>query len=122
MVNDVKDTELYGITDCACSRTVAGRPWICKMARKAKANNIPHFFIAQDEKFKFRGPDIFHSERALVVWLQIGGSPFMLKIAEVGCVLPLLLSRNVSAGLGMCYDISRHVADFSELGVKGSLS
>ena len=42
----------------------------------------------------------------------------MLKIAEVGCVLPLLLSRNVLAGLGMCYDISRHVADFSELGVK----
>ena len=30
MVNDVKDTELYGVTDCACSRTVAGRPWDCK--------------------------------------------------------------------------------------------
>ncbi|CAJ1346774.1 unnamed protein product [Effrenium voratum] len=86
MVNDVKDTELYGITDCACSRTVAGRPWLCKMARKAKANNIPHFFIAQDEKFKFGGPDCRSRMRAAIA-----------------------LSRNVLAGLGMCYDISRHV-------------
>ncbi|CAJ1438952.1 unnamed protein product [Effrenium voratum] len=119
MTDSTTETELYGITDCACSRTVAGRPWIRRMVRKAKENNIPYFFMAQEENFKFGGPDIFRSERALVVWLQINGAPFILKIAEVQCVLPLLLSRNVLAGLGMCYDISKHVADFSELGVAG---
>ncbi|CAJ1331158.1 unnamed protein product [Effrenium voratum] len=120
MTDSTTETELYGITDCACSRTVAGRPWIRRMVRKAKENNIPYFFMAQEENFKFGGPDIFRSERALVVWLQINGAPFILKIAEeVKCVLPLLLSRNVLAGLGMCYDISKHVADFSELGVEG---
>ncbi|CAJ1436718.1 unnamed protein product [Effrenium voratum] len=119
MTDSMTETELYGITDCACSRTVAGRPWIRRMVRKAKENNIPYFFMAQEENFKFGGPDIFRSERALVVWLQINGAPFILKIAEVKCVLPLLLSRNVLAGLGMCYDISKHVADFSELGVEG---
>ena len=119
MTDSMTETELYGITDCACSRTVAGRPWIRRMVRKAKEDNIPYFFMAQEENFKFGGPDIFRSERALVVWLQINGAPFILKIAEVRCVLPLLLSRNVLAGLGMCYDISKHVADFSEFGVKG---
>ena len=117
--NHGQDT-LYGITDCACSRTVAGRDWIKNMIKAADNRQISYFLMKQDEIFKFGGPDTFPSKRALVVWLEINGKPFALKISEVNCTLPLLLSRGVLAGLGMRYDLEGHLGRLHEVGGRGA--
>ena len=117
MAGIYKTDTLYGITDCACTRTVAGRDWVKKMIKYAEQYGVPHFIMKQDEVFKFGGPDTFPSRRALVVWLEINQRPFALRISEVECPLPL--SRGALAMLGMRYDLEGHKADFGNLGVAG---
>ena len=109
--------EIYGITDCACSRTLAGVATIRKLRKYAKENKIPFIEVKQDESFKFGGDKLFGSQVAWVTWLSICGRWFLIKIAEIDTDVPLLLSRFALAALGMSYNLGEHCAAFTQLGL-----
>ena len=107
-----------GITDCACSRTLAGKPWLVKFIKALKKRQIPHILMEQNEVFKFGGEKLYPSKIAVVTWVNIEGKWFLLKISMVSAEVPLLLSRPVLARLGMKYDLANNRAAFRTLDVE----
>ena len=107
--------DLDTVVDCACSRTLAGVAWCKKYLEVFKKFGIPYIVIEQEEHFKFGGPRLYPSTRAIVGWLAIAGRWFMIKISIVSAQVPLLLSRPVLASLGMNYKMDTNVADFPKL-------
>eukprot|EP00435_Cladocopium_sp_Y103_P070748 s785_g36.t1 len=73
--------------------------------------------MEQNETFKFGGPRLYPSTRALVAWLAIRGRWFLVKIAVVATQVPLLLSRPVLGQLGMHFKLDENMADFTSLGL-----
>ena len=114
--SDIED--LVTIVDCACSRTLAGTAWARRYVEKLKEEKIPYIVIEQEENFKFGGPKIYPSRRAVVSWLAIKGKWFMIKISVVAANVPLLLSRPALAALGMNYKMENNVADFTKLNLE----
>ena len=104
--------DLDTVVDCACSRTLAGVAWCKKYLEVVKKFDIPYIMIEQEEHFKFGGPRLYPSTKAIV---GIAGRWFMIKISIVSAQAPLLLSRPVLASLGMNYKMDTNVPDFSKL-------
>ena len=73
--------------------------WCRKYIELAKDNGIPYIIINQDETFKFGGPKLYPSKKAIIGWLAIQGRWFLIKIALVAAQVPLLLSRPVLGSL-----------------------
>lgn len=113
------DLELYGITDCACSRTLAGGGWLAKYFAAADKFGIPYFPVEQTEVFKFGGKKLFPSDTAWVLWFNVEGRWLLVKVSEVAAEVPLLLSRLTLARMQMKYDLEANSADFMALGLKG---
>ena len=105
------------IADCACSRTLAGSRWIKDYIYVMKEHDIPYFVIDQDEVFKFGGPRLYPSKKALVGWLRIGQKWVAIKVSIVAVNVPLLLSRPALAALGTNYRMEDNMADFTNLGL-----
>ena len=111
--------ELYAITDCACSRSLAGSSWIARLRENARAKGHHFLELQQDEKFKFGGDKLFHSTKAWCFWMSMYGHWALIKISEIETDVPLLLSRPVLAKLGMKFDLMAHTADFDAFGITG---
>ena len=111
-----KEQGYYGITDCACARTLAGLPWCKAFMHYLREKNIPYIILTQNENFKFGGAKLYPSTQALVTWLCICGGWFLLKVSVVNTDVPLLLSRAVLAKLGMNYNLANNTATFGALG------
>lgn len=96
--NNAKEpnTDFLAITDCACSRTLAGRKWAGHFIKFIKENHVPYFLMEQNEVFKFGGEKLYPSKAALVTWLAINNEWFLAKISVVGADVPL--TRTCSAG------------------------
>ena len=108
---------LSGITDTACSRTVAGSGWLeMYMDQVGKIGQKPRI-LSNDEHFRFGASRIFHSNYAVVISFKLGNATVQVKVAIVNGELPLLLSRTVLGGLGMIMDIAKNRASFSAVGV-----
>ena len=112
------DPELYGITDCACSRTLAGTGWLAKYFSVAKETGIPYFPVEQQEVFKFGGKKLYPSDTAWVLWFNVEGKWLLVKVSEVTAEVPLLLSRAALAKMQMKYDLEANTADFLALGLR----
>lgn len=110
------ETKLDAIVDCACSRTLAGIKWLKDYVKCAKQHGVPYFVIKQNEVFKFGGPRLFPSTKAVVCWFCLKGKWWLLKVSAVSVDVPLLISRTALASLGMTYDIRGNTADFMALG------
>ena len=106
------------IADCACSRTLAGSRWIKDYVAILKEHGVPYFVINQDEVFKFGGPRLYPSKKAVIGWLRINAKWFAVKISVVSANVPLLLSRPALASLGTNYRMEDNRADFTNLGLK----
>ena len=115
---DSAGTRLWAITDCACSRTLAGPTWVKDYVKIAKKFRWPYFQIDQEETFKFGGRTLFPSTKALICWLHIEGRWFCVKIARVAAEVPLLLSRPTLATLGMEFNMATNKANFRALGLE----
>ena len=112
------ETKLDAIVDCACSRTLAGIKWLKDYVKCAKQHGVPYFVIKQNEVFKFGGPRLFPSTKAVVCWFCLKGKWWLLKVSAVSVDVPLLISRTALASLGMTYDIRGNTADFMALGLQ----
>lgn len=105
------------ILDCACSRTLAGRPWLATFVKSCKTKGIEIRSIPQDEVFKFGGEKLYPSSVAWLLWLNLRGHWVLVKVSEVEADVPLLLSRAVLAKLGMKFDLRKNAARFDGLGL-----
>ena len=110
--------KLYGITDCACSRTLAGTAWLRRYFALADTAGVPYYPIQQDEVFKFGGKKLFPSDTAWILWFSIKRIWMVVKVAEIAAEVPLLLSRPALAQMQMRFDLKANVADFGALGLK----
>ncbi|CAL1132729.1 unnamed protein product [Cladocopium goreaui] len=107
--------DLEVIVDCACSRTLAGPEWVKAYMKKADQCGVPYFVMRQNETFKFGGPKVYPSTRAMVCFLCLQGKWFAVKVAIVATHVPLLLSRPVLAALGMQFKLETNEANFTSL-------
>ena len=118
-VGEDGDTDhLYAITDCACSKTVAGQRWIQNYIAKAKRVGWEPQLIPCDDEFRFGASKLFKANYTATVAIQIGNKSFMVRAAVVSGDVPLLLSRHALGKLGMVYDIENHRADFKKLNIE----
>ncbi|OLQ01617.1 hypothetical protein AK812_SmicGene15619 [Symbiodinium microadriaticum] len=115
--DDATSDNLYAITDCACSKTVAGQRWIQNYLTKAKKVGWEPQLIPCDDEFKFGASKLFKANYTATVVIQVGKKSFMVRAAVVSGDVPLLLSRNTLAKLGMVYDLENHCADFKKLDI-----
>ena len=115
-------SSLLGITDTACSRSVAGVPWVesylNSYLNEARKVGFRPPFLEAKESFKFGASRVFEALYSIVLTFDIGGHPIMVRISVVNGDVPLLLSRPVLGRLGMILDVNRNTADFRELRVQ----
>ncbi|CAE7372060.1 RE2 [Symbiodinium sp. CCMP2592] len=117
VVGEVPTTELMAITDCACSKSVAGQAWLESYTKAAKRCGVEVPLHNCDENFRFGASRVFHANFLATVTFQLGKSTVMIRVAIVNGEVPLLLSRSVLAELGMVFDMAHHTADFVALDV-----
>ena len=110
---------LLAITDCACSKTVAGKSWLEAYLRLAKGAGLDLQFEPCAEEFRFGASKIFKANYNATIHFDIEGKYVAARASIVDGEVPLLLSRAVLAELGMLYDIAGHQANFTTLGVEG---
>ncbi|CAE7707470.1 GIP [Symbiodinium sp. CCMP2592] len=108
---------LYAITDCACSKTVAGQRWIQDYIGSAKRSGWEPQLIPCDDEFRFGASKLFKANYTATVVINVEDKSFMVRASIVSGDVPLLLSRGVLARLGMIYDIENHRADFKKLNI-----
>ncbi|CAE7350894.1 unnamed protein product [Symbiodinium sp. CCMP2592] len=114
----VATANLTAITDTACSRSVAGVPWIEKyMVEARKIGFVPETVMCKDA-FKFGASRIFDSSYAVVLSFGVGGHSILLRVAVVNGDVPLLISRPALGQLGMIMDVAANKASFRNLGVQ----
>ena len=106
------DEDTVGITDCACSRTVAGLPWYEAYIKKADQMGSHYEVVEEAESYKFGTSRTHDSEFALIATVAISGHAFVLRISIVKCRVPLLISRTALSTLGMVHDVAAYTADF----------
>ncbi|CAE7480578.1 GIP [Symbiodinium sp. CCMP2592] len=111
-------SSLLGITDTACSKSVAGVPWVESYLNEARKIGFRPPFLEAKESFKFGASRVFEALYSIVLTFDIGGRPIMVRISVVNGDVPLLLSRPVLGKLGMVLDVDRNTADFRELRVQ----
>ena len=105
---------LLAITDCACSKTVAGQPWLEAYLEAAGRAGLDPQLEACEEEFRFGASRVFKATYAATIHFNVLGKHFAVRASIVNGEVPLLLSRKVLAGLGMIYDIAGHKASFEQ--------
>ncbi|CAE7838363.1 RE2 [Symbiodinium sp. CCMP2592] len=108
---------LTAITDTACSKTVAGLPWIEKYVNEAQAVGFSPPFVNCNDNFKFGASRVFHATYAAIISFMLGTHEILLKVSIVQGDVPLLLSRPVLGRLGMVLDVSSNSASFRQVNV-----
>ncbi|CAE7544813.1 Faim2, partial [Symbiodinium necroappetens] len=109
---------LYGITDCACTKSVMGTSWLQRFVDYMKQCNVEVPLLPEQDSFRFGASRVYHASYAVVVPVRLGNTWVLVRAAVVHGDLPLLISRSALASLGMIYDMDSHVADFKTVGVK----
>eukprot|EP00439_Symbiodinium_sp_Y106_P078490 s874_g17.t1 len=114
----VATDSLTAITDTACSRSVAGVPWIEKyLAAARKIGYVPETVMCKDA-FKFGASRIFDSSYAVVISFAVGDHAVLLRVAVVNGDVPPLVSRPALGQMGMIMDVAENTACFRKLGVQ----
>ena len=115
--NGTAPNKLLGITDTACSKSVAGAKWLETYLREAKRiGDSPRFWSSHDS-FRFGASKVFDSSYSVSVTFALGGYVIRVLVAIVQGDVPLLLSRGVLAKLGMIMDVAKNQASFNQIGL-----
>ena len=109
---------LLAITDCACSKTVAGQPWLEAYLVAARQAGLDPQLEPCEEEFRFGASWVFKATYGATIYLDIAGKHIAVRASIVNGEVPLLLSRKVLANLGMIYDIAGHRASFEKLNIQ----
>ena len=109
--------DLLAITDCACSKTVVGQAWVQQYVTLARRAGLAPCILPCHDEFRFGASDVFRANYAVSIAIAVQGRVFLVKAAVVNGDVPLLLSRAVLSRIEMIYNLAKHEADFSELGV-----
>ena len=82
-------SSLLGITDTACSRSVAGVPWIESYMNEAKKVGFRPPFLEAKESFKFGASRVFEAVYSVVLTFDIGGHGVLVRVSVVNGDVPL---------------------------------
>ncbi|CAE7621529.1 GIP [Symbiodinium sp. CCMP2592] len=108
---------LQAITDTACSKTVAGSPWIENYITAAREVGYEPEIVGARDAFKFGASKVFESTYAVIVNFGLGSYLVRVKVCVVNGDVPLLLSRTTLGSMGMILDVAENQADFRKVGV-----
>ncbi|CAE7346231.1 GIP [Symbiodinium natans] len=115
--NDKGPSTLAAITDTACSKSVAGLPWIEHYITAAEQAGYRPIILECKESFKFGASRVFEASYAMLIGFALGNFEIWLKVAVVKGDVPLLVSRPALGHLGMVLDVERNTATFRALQV-----
>ncbi|CAE7634004.1 RE2 [Symbiodinium sp. CCMP2592] len=110
---------LVGITDTACAKSVAGTAWLQNYSNEISRVYQKPELVREHEAFRFGTGKVHHSSFHVVLYFEMGGQVIELKASIINGDVPLLLSKDSLAQLGMVYDVAANRADFRALGLKG---
>ncbi|CAE7467344.1 RE2 [Symbiodinium sp. CCMP2456] len=110
---------LLGITDTACSRTVAGTQWLQDYMDRVGEDGGQPELSRECEAYKFGTGRIHYSSFSVVLSFNLGDKTVRLRASIIPGDIPLLLSKTALGKLGMIYDVSVGCADFTQVGLKG---
>ena len=109
---------LLGITDTACAKAVAGTMWLQQYSDALEKIHQRPDLIRESEAFKFGTGKIHHSSFHVVVCFRLGQKVVEMKTSIINGDVPLLMSKQALAQLGMIYDIAENRADFTRVGIR----
>ena len=112
---DLGEAPPNAITDTACSRSVAGAPWLERYLKVTAELGYRPQFLGGRESFKFGASKIFDSKCSVVIAFQMGDYVLQVRTAIVEGDVPLLLSKPTLGAMGMIYDVARNRANFTSL-------
>ena len=110
---------LLGITDTACSRTVAGTQWLQEYMNLIGDDGAQPELSRECEAYKFGTGRIHYSSFSVILSFSLGDKVVQLRASIIPGDVPLLLSKTVLGKMGMIYDVSIGCADFTHVGLKG---
>ncbi|CAE7307731.1 GIP [Symbiodinium sp. CCMP2592] len=108
---------LLGITDTACSRTVAGTQWLQEYMDRIGEDGAQPELSKECEAYKFGTGRIHYSSFSVILSFSLGDKVVQLRASIIPGDVPLLLSKTVLAKMGMIYDVSVGCADFTQVGL-----
>ena len=110
---------LLGITDTACSRTVAGTQWLQEYMNLIGDDGAQPELYRECEAYKFGTGRIHYSSFSVILSFSLGDKVVQLRASIIPGDVPLLLSKTVLGKMGMIYDASIGCADFTHVGLTG---
>ena len=117
-LNEKTSEDLMAITDTACSRSVAGGPWLERYLQVLDKKGGKAVFVNGAEKFRFGASKVFESRYSVIIGFALGQNVIFVKTAIVEGDVPLLLSKPSLGAMGMIFDVAQNVADFTALSLK----
>ena len=109
---------LVGITDTACAKTVTGTGWLQQYTDMLPEGMPKPTLIRECEAFRFGTGKVHYSAFAVNLHFALGNSVVTLRASVINGDVPLLLSKQVLASLGMVYDVAANRASFCKIGIK----
>ncbi|CAE7615546.1 GIP [Symbiodinium sp. CCMP2592] len=109
---------LLGITDTACSRTVAGTQWLQEYMDRIGEDGAQPELSKECEAYKFGTGRIHYSSFSVLLSFSLGDKIVQLRASIIPGDVPLLLSKTVLGKMGMIYDVSVGCADFTHVGLR----
>ena len=92
------ETENQAILDSGCPKTVGGKHWlrvyIQSLNQIEKFKNFNPEEVSEKEKFKFGPSQIYESNQAVIIPINIGGEYRKLKMSVVDANIPCLIGRD----------------------------
>ncbi|CAE7294300.1 GIP [Symbiodinium sp. CCMP2592] len=113
----VLNTDLVGVADTACARTVAGTQWLQAYTDKIAELGQRPVLQREAEAYRFGTGKIHYSSFYVVVNFELGDYVLQVRTSIITGDIPLLLSRTVLGKMGMVFDVEGGSADFKKLGL-----
>ncbi|CAE7678552.1 RE2, partial [Symbiodinium sp. CCMP2456] len=110
---------LLGITDTACAKAVAGTIRLQQYSDALEKVNQRPQLVRESEAFRFGTGKVHHSSFHVVLSFKMGQHVVEMRTSIINGDVPLLMSKQALAQLGMIYDVAENRADFTRVGVFG---
>ena len=111
-------SNLVGVADTACARTVAGSQWLQSYSNLlSEMGQKPHL-QKECEAYRFGTGRVHYSSFYVIVNFRLGNYTIQVRTSIITGDIPLLLSKTVLGKLGMVYDVEMGRADFKAINLK----
>ena len=111
-------SNLVGVADTACARTVAGSQWLQSYTNLLSGMGQKPHLQKECEAYRFGTGRVHYSSFYVIVNFRLGNYTIQVRTSIITGDIPLLLSKTVLGKLGMLYDVGKGMADFKAINLK----